>query len=63
MLDSFELRTAMRGEDQRSESFFSYVRLESRIAVDHPLRVMRCKADQHFGRICGDVPVASFCYS
>src|ERR1700728_74790 len=31
----------MRGEDQRSEGFFSYVRLETRIAADHPLRAIR----------------------
>ena len=31
----------MRGEDQRSEGFFSYVRLESRIPTDHPLRAIR----------------------
>src|SRR3982075_748080 len=28
----------MRGEDQRSEGFFSYVRLETRVPADHPLR-------------------------
>jgi transposase len=31
----------MRGEDQRSEGFFSYVRLEDRIPADHPLRAIR----------------------
>jgi transposase len=31
----------MRGEDQRAEGFFSYVRLEQRIAADHPLRAIR----------------------
>ena len=31
----------MRGEDQRSEGFFSYVRLEARIPSDHPLRAIR----------------------
>jgi transposase len=31
----------MRGEDQRSEGFFSYVRLETRIPADHPLRPIR----------------------
>jgi transposase len=46
MLDSFELRTAMRGKDQRSEGFFSYVRLESRIAADHPLRAIRALVDE-----------------
>ena len=30
----------MRGEDRRSEGFFSYVRLEARIAADHPLRAI-----------------------
>jgi transposase len=35
------MRIAMRGEDQRSEGFFSYVRLEARIAADHPLRAIR----------------------
>ena len=31
----------MRGEDQRSDGFFSYVPLEKRIAADHPLRAIR----------------------
>ena len=31
----------MRGEDRRSEGFFSYVRLETRIPADHPLRPIR----------------------
>ena len=31
----------MRGEDRRFEGFFSYVRLESRIPADHPLRAIR----------------------
>jgi transposase len=31
----------MRGEDRRSEGFFSYVRLGSRIPADHPLRAIR----------------------
>src|ERR1700739_4164667 len=41
MLDSFGLRGAMRGEDRRSEHLFSYVRLEARIPLDHPLRQIR----------------------
>jgi transposase len=41
VLDSFGLGDAMRGEDQRSEGFFSYVRLEARIPADHPLRAIR----------------------
>lgn len=39
--DSFGLGIVMRGEDQRSEGIFSYVRLEQRIPVDHPLRAIR----------------------
>jgi transposase len=30
----------MRGEDQRSEGIFSYVRLEQRVPADHPLRAI-----------------------
>ena len=41
LLDSFWLRKAMRGEDHRSKGFFSYVRLETRIPADHPLRAIR----------------------
>jgi transposase len=41
VLDSLCLGYAMRGEDERSEGFFSYVRLEERIAADHPLRAIR----------------------
>jgi transposase len=36
----------MRGEDERSEGFFSYVRLEARIAADHPLRAIRVLVDE-----------------
>jgi transposase len=46
VLDSFDLRDAMRGEDQRSEVLFSYVRLESRIPADHPLRAIRTLIDE-----------------
>src|SRR5215467_11806305 len=35
----------MRGEDQRSEGLFSYVRLEARIPADHPLRPIRDLVD------------------
>lgn len=35
----------MRGEDERSEGLFSYVRLESRIPADHPLRAIRDLVD------------------
>jgi transposase len=36
----------MRGEDQPSEGFFSYVRLETRIPADHPLRAIRELIDE-----------------
>lgn len=36
----------MRGRDDRSEGFFSYVRLEERIPADHPLRPIRQLADE-----------------
>ena len=36
----------MRGRNDRSEGFFSYVRLEERIPLDHPLRPIRALADE-----------------
>ena len=39
----------MRGRDDRLEGFFSYVRLEERIPVDHPLRPIRALADEALG--------------
>jgi transposase len=36
----------MRGKDQRSEVFFSYICLETRIPVDHPLRPIREIVDE-----------------
>jgi transposase len=58
MSDSFELGKAMRGADQRSEDIFSYVRLEQRVPVDHPLRAIRDLVDaalkamsRDFGRL------------
>ena len=41
VFDSFGGGNAMRGDDDRSEGFFSYVRLETRIREDHPLRAIR----------------------
>jgi transposase len=35
----------MRGNEKRSESLFSYVRLEERIPADHPLRAIRTLVD------------------
>jgi hypothetical protein len=37
---------AVRGEDPGSEGFFRYVRLEERIAADHPLRAIRDVIDE-----------------
>jgi transposase len=54
MLDSFELRTAMRGEDQRSEGFFSYVGLEARVPPDHPLRAIRALVDEALTKLSRD---------
>ena len=39
----------MRGQDDRPEGFFSYVRLEERIPVDHPLRPIKALADEALG--------------
>jgi transposase len=36
----------MRGEDERSEGVFSYVRLKTRIPADHPLRAIRELIDE-----------------
>ena len=36
----------MRGFDQRRDGLFSYVRPESRIPKDHPLRLIRRVADE-----------------
>lgn len=44
----------MRGEDHRSEGFFSYVRLETRIPSDHPLRAIRTLADDALSGLSRD---------
>ena len=41
----------MRGRDDRSEGLFSYVRLEERIAADHPLRAIKGLADEALGSL------------
>jgi transposase len=41
----------MRGQDDRSEGFFSYVRLEERIPPDHPLRAIKALADEALGAL------------
>jgi transposase len=45
VVDSFLLGNAMRGRDERSEVFFSYIRLDERIPADHPLRAIRGLVD------------------
>jgi len=44
----------MRGEDQRSEGIFSYVRLEQRVAADHPLRAIRELIDAALNELSRD---------
>ena len=44
---------AMRGREDRSESLFSYVRLEERVPADHPLRAIRALADEVLGGLNG----------
>src|ERR1700739_1648413 len=41
----------MRGRDEGSEGFFSYVRLEERIPRDHPLRSIRALADEALAKL------------
>ena len=41
----------MRGRDDRSEGFFSYVRLEDRIPAEHPLRAIKVLADDALGAL------------
>lgn len=44
----------MRGSDERSGSLFSYVDLEARVRVDHPLRVIRDLANAALGELSGE---------
>jgi transposase len=41
----------MRGEDEHREELFSYLRLEQRIASDHPLRAIRGLVDEALGKL------------
>jgi transposase len=41
----------MRGQDDGSEGFFSYVRLEERIPADHPLRPIKALVDEALGAL------------
>jgi transposase len=44
----------MRGEDQQSEGFFSYVRLDKCIPADHPLRAIRALIDEALSGLSRD---------
>ncbi|MGP8122450.1 MAG: IS5 family transposase [Xanthobacteraceae bacterium] len=44
----------MRGEDQRSDELFSYVRLDTRIPADHPLRAIRTLTDEALAGLSRD---------
>jgi hypothetical protein len=41
----------MRGQQERSGSLFSYVSIEERIPLNHPLRRIRKLADQALDRL------------
>jgi transposase len=45
----------MRGEDRRSGSLFSYVDLEARVAVDHPLRPIRTIVNDALRGLSGEL--------
>lgn len=44
----------MRGSDERPGSLFSYVDLEARVRVDHPLRVIRDLANATLDQLSGE---------
>lgn len=44
----------MRGGDERTGSLFSYVDLEARVRVDHPLRTIRVLANEALSALSGD---------
>ena len=43
----------MRGQDDRVEGLFSYIRLEERVPGDHPLRAIRKLADEALAALNG----------
>src|SRR5437867_9603015 len=43
----------MRGEQRGSEGLFSYIRLEERIAADHPLRAIRALVNEVLSGLSG----------
>jgi hypothetical protein len=44
----------MRGTDERSGSLFSYVDLEARVPIPHPLRAIREFANAALAQMSGD---------
>ena len=44
----------MRGSDKRPRELFSYVDLEKRVRLDHPLRAIRALTDPALGALSGD---------
>lgn len=49
--DCFEGSVAMRGDDPRNDSMFSYVTPEARVRADHPLRPIRRMTDEALTRL------------
>lgn len=47
----------MRGSEDRAAGLFSYVRLEDRVAVDHPLRAIRSLVEEVLERLSGRLAV------
>lgn len=44
----------MGGSEDRSSGLFSYIRLEDRIAADHPLRAIRSLVDEALAALSGE---------
>ena len=48
-----EQGAVMRGQDDRAEGMFRYIRLEERVPADHPLRAIRALADEVLAGLIG----------
>ena len=44
---------ALRGQDDRADGMFSYIRLEERVPQDHPLRALRAVTDKILAELSG----------
>ena len=44
----------MRGRDERGDGLFSYVDLETRVPLDHPLRAIRVLVDEALAALSAD---------